>query len=220
MEAISLIWDVVEPLAFLIVIILFFLDPIRGWNFFGIRPTAVIALVDTKAGKILMIRKSNNNHWSFPQGGIFNKDLNCTTIDILERELSLKSSKFALRYTLRLGWTRICNLARLKRASFSSIKLIPWTIGKGYIAFFVDCDLDSIKKHYKKGHGIQEVKIVPLFEAMERVNGIPEEDDEHNSKKQAMLIKMLHEAQAHIERSERLSKAFDKEKQRENKTMV
>ena len=47
------IWGIVEPLSFVLIVIIFLMDPIRRWNFFGYRPTAVMGLFDPHAQKVI-----------------------------------------------------------------------------------------------------------------------------------------------------------------------
>ena len=195
MEWYSTIWTVVESIGFLVVIIIFFLDPVRRWNFFGYRPTAVIGLFDPKSEKVLMVEVteagSQNDVWAFPQGGMYDDNIQITTRDVLQRELGIDETRFKLLYTQPLGTLRIHDALIIKRSRISTISIFPSLRGKAYMACYVKIRLDEENLHIQNGEGVNQVRAVSIEEAkkMQRsITGV-----EHNAAKQAMIDKMLDE---------------------------
>lgn len=196
LDVISNVWSIVEILAFSIVFILFFMDPIRRWNFFGYRPTAIMALFDDKAGKVLLLKKDVEPWYCFSQGGIYNPDLNFSSKEILKRELGLDENKFSLRYTQTLGKVRIRDREYNKRARISTISMMRNLRGKGYIACYIRTNFDHIDKAVNLGEDICEFKIVSIAEARKLILGQGAADQQVSkslNKKQQYLMKALDE---------------------------
>ncbi len=195
-EAYSLAWIIIEPLIFAGVIVLFFSDPIRRWNFFGYRPTAVMGLYDPNLEKVLLVVKKDESWYAFSQGGIYNPDINFTCHEILKRELGLKETSSALRYTQSLGALKIKNYERMNRATFNSVSIFSRLRGKGYIACYIRIDLKENEGLIQTGEGIGGIKILSVEEAKKVISAevIPNGDiDEQNEKKKKMILLMLEE---------------------------
>ena len=191
----SCIWSIIETFAMLTVIFIFFNDPIRRWNFFGYRPTAIMAIFDPKHKKILLARKDGEPWLAFSQGGIYNSDMNFTVKEILRRELGLDSSRFGLRYTQNLGTIKINDPELLKRSTLSSISLARGLRGKGYLACYIRANLELVEKEVQLGEGIAEVKVLDIKEARNKVEeqGKHQTPSKHGKKKQSMLLSILKE---------------------------
>lgn len=193
MELLEKIWNVVEPVTYFFVILVFFKDPIRRWNFFGYRPTAVMGLFDPHLGKVLLAKA--NHAWAFNQGAIYDNNIYAICKDILQRELGISDTRFKLIYTRPLGTVRITNKHLLNRARISTISLFRHLRGKGYMACFIRINLKDIEKEIKMGAGVQDFRIVTYEEAKALVKEPTKSTNEHNSKKQGMILEMIDEIQ-------------------------
>jgi hypothetical protein len=180
-----------ETMIYLVAVIVFFLDPIRRWNFFGYRPTAVMVLFDPNMQKFLLAKVSGV--WSFNQGGIYENNMYFTVNDILKRELGISETRFRLLYTKLLGTTILTNTRLLARARISTISMFRTLRGKGYLACFIHINLKDIEREIVKGAGVEEVKIVGAEEAKELVKQLASE--EHRIRKQTMILEAIDEVQ-------------------------
>lgn len=189
MEIYNIIWTFVESFTYVFIIIIFFKDPIRRWNFLGYRPTAVMGLFDPHLGKVIFSRV--NHAWSFNQGGMYESDIYVTVKDILKRELGISETRFKLVYTKALGKIAISNKQLLTRSRLSTISLFKNLRGKGYMACFIRTNLEEIEAEIRKGAGIQEVRIVTYKEARELATSCT--TNEHQPKKQSFILAMLDE---------------------------
>ena len=200
----SSIWSLIETFALLTIIFIFFKDPLRRWNFFGYRPTAIMGLLDFEEGKVLLAKKNADPWWSFSQGGIYNPDINCTVQEILKRELGLEPTRFGLRYTQSLGCIKINDPKLVKRATLSSVCITSDLKGKGYIACYIRCNLRGIEEEIKYGEGIEQVEVLSLKEARDRIVKQEEvydgESSAHGLKKQAMVLSMMDEMDTIVKR--------------------
>jgi hypothetical protein len=187
MEYLRLSWDILEPLVFLAAVFLFFRDPIRSWNFWGYRPTAVMGLFDPHLNKVLISKV--NKAWSFNQGGMYENNIYVTVKNILSRELGIEATRFKLVYTEPLGKVRIRNKQALTRARISTVSIFPNLRGKGYLACYIRINLEGIEKDLRKGAGIQDSIVVSPEKAKELVTQI--ETLEHQAKKHKMILHML-----------------------------
>ena len=189
MELYSQLWSIVESIGFIIVIIIFFMDPVRRWNFFGYRPTAVIGLFDPHLGQVLMVKV--NGAWSFNQGGMYQNNIYLTVINILKRELGISETRFKLIYTQPLGAITIKNKQLLRRARISTISIFNHLRGKGYLGCFVRSNLKNIETEIHRGAGIQDSRIVAIAEAKKLACEFT--TGEHQPAKQKMILAMLQE---------------------------
>jgi hypothetical protein len=189
MELITDICNLLQFFAIIFVVVIFFIDPVRRWNFFGYRPTAVLGIFDPDLGTVLM--SQNDNAWSFNQGGMYEENIYITVKDIIKRELGFGETRFKLLYYKPLGTVRIKNRFLLTRARISSISLYHQLRGKGYLACFLRTNLKDVEKEMVKGAGVQDVKIVPVAEAIEMVKASV--SSEHQSRKKEMILSMLQE---------------------------
>lgn len=192
MEIYNIFWTLLESVTYIFIIVIFFNDPIRRWNFFGYRPTAVMGLFDPHLGKIIFSRV--NHAWSFNQGGMYESDIYATVKSILKRELGLSETRFKLVYTKPLGAIRIHNKQLLTRSRISTISIFKDLRGKGYMGCFIRTNLSEIEPEIRKGAGIQEVRIVTYAEARELVKSCT--TNEHQPKKQAFILSMIDEMEA------------------------
>lgn len=211
MELFETIWTFMEFSAFLLVILIFFKDPIRRWNFFGYRPTAVMGIYDPCLEKVLLSKV--NGAWSFNQGGMYENNIYSTVRDILGRELGIPENRFKLVYTKPLGTVRITNKQLLTRARISTISLFSHLRGKGFLGCFVRTNLDNIEPELHKGAGIQSVRVVSFSEAKALVKKYTTE--EHQPRKQQLILAMLAEMETYVQgvkkwESENLSRETDK----------
>ena len=183
------IWTMIEFVSFFVLIFVFFLDPIRRWNFFGYRPTAVIGMFDADTEKVLLSKV--NDVWSFNQGGIYEENIYLTVNEILRRELALPEYCFRLMCTKPLGVIRIHERRLITRPRITSISLFSDIRGKGYLACFALADLKSIEPQIHKGAGVQEFTVVSLAEAEKLIVG--SSNAEHVPQKQQMILGMFQE---------------------------
>lgn len=184
------IWNIIEPCILVFVIFIFFRDPIRRWNFFGYRPTAVTGIFDPKLEKVIFSKV--NGFWSFNQGGIYEDNMYTTVADILSREVGLPQTRFKLIYFTSLGKVKLYNERLLTRARISAFSIRSKLRGKGYIGCFIRCNLDGIESIIKKGAGIEEVRVVS-FEEAKRLTDEKCDHEEHQQKKRDMIIAMIDE---------------------------
>lgn len=199
MELYGNIWTVIESLGFLTVVVIFFLDPVRRWNFFGYRPTAVLGLFDPYLEKVLMVEvreASGTCVWSFNQGGIYDNNIHVTVSDVLHRELGIDETRFKLLYTEPLGTLRIKDSLIIKRARISTISIFPQLRGKGYLACYVRSNLKDVEDTLALGEGVTQVRAVDIAEARELVCSV--KGAEHSPKKQAMMLAMLERIEQRI----------------------
>ncbi len=215
MEYLNLVWNIVEPITYFFVILIFFKDPIRRWNFFGYRPTAVMGLFDPGAGKVLLAKA--NYAWSFNQGAIYDNNIYAICKDILQRELGLADNRFKLIYTKPLGTVRITNKHLLNRARITTISLFRHLRGKGYMACFIRINLNGIEKEIKMGAGVQDFQIVNYDEAKALVKAPTKTTNEHNPKKQKMILDMIDEIQVWAKTTKEWEERFPLEQQNEQK---
>jgi hypothetical protein len=192
-EYYRLAWDLLEPLTFLFIVLIFFMDPIRRWNFFGYRPTAVMGLFDPIQGKVILSKV--NKVWSFNQGAMYESNIYTNSKDILQRELGFSNVGFKLIYTKPLGVIRIRNKFLLTRARLSTISLFSNLRGKGYMACFIRIKLENVEKELKCGAGVQETRIVDYEEAKKLI--LEGQTDEHTPKKQKLILGMLSDIQGY-----------------------
>lgn len=206
LETYSLLWNLIETVIFLVVCGLFFFDPIRRWNFFGYRPTAVMVMFDPKIRKVLLVRKGPEPWYAFSQGGIYNPDLNFSSKEILRRELGLDENRYSLRYTQNLGRVKINDREYTKRSRIHTISIVRNLRGKGYIACYIRTNLANIEKDIKLGEDITEFKVVSLDEARALITE-PDpykeatEDAVSLVRKQKLLLKSLDEVERIFARS-------------------
>ncbi len=191
MDLINNVLNLLQFFGLLFVVIIFFMDPIRRWNFFGYRPTAIVGLFDYHTGKVLFSKV--HGVWSFNQGGIYEENIYLTVNEILHRELGLATYRFRLIYTKALGSILIKDRELLTRPRITSISISPRLRGKGYMACFAQADLSHVEKEIQKGTGIEEVKVVTLEEAKTLLKEF--KNDEHDAKKQQFIMYMLEEIQ-------------------------
>ena len=184
------IWNIIEPCILVFVIFIFFRDPIRRWNFFGYRPTAVTGIFDPKLEKVIFSKV--NGFWSFNQGGIYEDNMYTTVADILNREVGLPQTRFKLIYFTSLGKVKLHNKRLLTRARISAFSIRSKLRGKGYIGCFIRCNLEGIESIIKKGAGIEEVRVVS-FEEAKRLTDEKCDHEEHQEKKRNMIISMIEE---------------------------
>ena len=189
MELYNNVWTIIESMTYVFVIFLFFMDPIRRWNFFGYRPTAVMGLFDPLLGKVLIARI--NGAWSFSQGGMYENNIYITAISVLQRELGIPATRFKLIYTKPMGSVRLLNKNLIQRARISTISIFPTMRGKGYLACFLRAKLEGIEKEIRMGTGVQEVKVCSIEEAKALV--VSHAIGEHQPKKQQIILRMLEE---------------------------
>lgn len=215
MEIISLVWGVLEPLIFCFVILIFFKDPIRRWNFFGYRPTAVMGLFDPKLEKVLLAKV--NDAWAFNQGAIYDNNIYNICKEILNRELGFPNTRFKVIYTKPLGTVRIANEHLLNRARISTISLFHRLRGKGYMACFIRIDLTGIEKEIKLGAGIQEFRIVGFDQARTLIKEPSKNTYEHSLKKQDMLLVMIDEIESWTQKMKDWEKGFTQKKEKPEK---
>lgn len=189
MDTYNSVWTILESLGLLFVLFVFFHDPIRRWNFFGYRPTAVIGIFDPLLEKVIFSKI--NGAWSFNQGGMYDSNLFVTVESILRRELGLPDTRFKLSYTRPLGTLRIRERTLVNRARLSTVSLFSTPRGKGYLACYVRARLDGVEGEIRPGAGVDEVRIVSFDEARRLVR----EDTigEHQPRKQKFILSMLHE---------------------------
>lgn len=178
------LWSVLETGLVLFALFLFFIDPIRRWNFLGYRPTAVMGLVDPLNKKVLLVK--NKGAWTFSQGGIYEENIYLTTLNILKRELGLSEASFKLINTIPLGAIKI-DRRLLVRARISTFSLFPYLRGKGYLGCLIRMKTEGLQ--YTKGPDIEDVKICSLEEARKLItqNTI----GEHTEEKQRLLFRLL-----------------------------
>lgn len=176
---------------------LFFKDPIRKWVFFGFRPTVVLFLFDPKTKKVLLI----NDHkvWGLPQGGIYSSNLIESGLQVLSRELSIGHSSVQFRYWKVMGSVRVVNKYKNKRATIGNISLFSEYRGKGYIAFYVLTNLQSISKKIKLGPEIQTFQVVTTDIARKIL------DSEKNLliNKKKLILKALDELEINLKERDR-----------------
>lgn len=189
MQLFTDICNVIQFLAIVFVIVIFFIDPIRRWNFLGYRPTAVLGMFDPELGKVLLAK--NDNAWSFDQGGMYEENIYLTVKEIIKRELGLGETRFKLLYYRPLGTVKIKNRHLLTRARISAISLYHQLRGKGYLACFLRCNFKDVEKEIVPGTGVQETRIVTVAEAIELVKSST--SDEHQNAKKQMIVAMLQE---------------------------
>lgn len=189
MELYNNIWTLIESFAYAFVILIFFMDPVRRWNFFGYRPTAIMGLFDPILGKVLIAKI--NGAWSFSQGGMYENNIYITTINVLKRELGISATRFKLIYTKPMGSVRLKNKNLIQRARISTISIFRTMRGKGYMACFLRAKLEDIEKDIKMGTGVQEIKVCTIEEAKKLVTS--HTIGEHQPKKQKIILKMLEE---------------------------
>lgn len=189
MDIFNQVYTIVEAVAFVFLIFLFFFDPIRRWNFFGYRPTAVMGCFDPTSGKVLFSRI--NGAWSFNQGGMYENNIYVTVKNILRRELGISETRYKLSYTRPLGTVRIENKNLVNRARISTITIFNTPRGKGYLGCFIRTDLDGIESEIRPGAGVQEVRVVTLDEARRLAK--EHTSAEHRPAKQAMILEFLDE---------------------------
>ncbi len=193
MDVFNQVWTVVEAITTVLVIFLFFHDPIRRWNFFGYRPTAVMGLFDPALGKVLFSKI--NGAWSFNQGGMYENNIYVTVETILKRELGLPETRFKLSYTRPMGTVRITEQALVNRARISTVSLFSRARGKGYLACFVRGRLDGVEREMQPGAGVQEVRIVDFDEARRLV--LEHTIGEHRPAKQRIILRMIDEIEGY-----------------------
>lgn len=193
MELYNQFWTIFESVATLFVIYLFFADPIRRWNFFGYRPTAVMGLFDPMLGKVLFSKI--NGAWSFNQGGMYENNIYVTVETILKRELGLPETRFKLSYTRPMGTVRITEKALVNRARISTVSLFSRARGKGYLACYVRARLDGVEADLRPGAGLQEVRVVTFDEARRLVG--EHTIGEHRPAKQRIILRMIDEIETY-----------------------
>lgn len=193
LEYTSLLWNFVEPFIFVFVIGIFFRDPVRRWNFFGYRPTAVMGIFDPELEKVIFSKV--NGFWSFNQGGIYEDNMYATAADILNREVGLPQTRFKLIYFRPLGKIKLQNKRLLTRARISAFSIRSKLRGKGYLGCFVRCNLQDVERMLKKGAGIEEIRVVN-FEEAKRLTNVKCDHEEHQIKKREMIISMICEMEA------------------------
>ena len=189
MEMINNLLNILQFLGLIFVVVIFFIDPIRRWNFFGYRPTAIVGLFDSNTGKVLFSKV--HGVWSFNQGGIYEENIYLTVNEILHRELGLATYRFRLIYTKAMGSVLIKDRELLTRPRITSISLSPRLRGKGYMACFAQADLSRIESEIQKGTGVEEVKVIPIEEAKSLLKEFS--NDEHSKEKQKFILEMLAE---------------------------
>jgi len=197
MEIFGNIWTIVECSAFLFVIFVFFKDPLRRWNFFGYRPTAVMVLFNPEQEKVLLIR--TRSIWAFSQGGIYDKNINNTVHEILHRELGLQESKYRLINTEPLGTLRWKGNNPLARARLDTISMFSKLRGKGYLACYIQMDLEDIESVVQLGESVKEVKAVAINDAIKQLNDIPK--DRFDPGKAQINVQIVEEVKQLIKRS-------------------
>lgn len=185
----SNVWTFVESLAFLFVVLIFFIDPIRRWNFFGYRPTAVMGLYDPIMEKVLFCKV--NGAWSFSQGGMYQNNIYLTVNNVIKRELGIPETRFKLVFTRPLGTMRITNPTLIRRARISTISIFSTMRGKGYLGCFVRINLKDIESAIKRGTGVEECRVVSVDEAKKLLDVF--DTDEHKPVKKKMILTMLDE---------------------------
>ena len=149
MEHFSTFWTILEFATFLVVLLIFFLDPVRRWRFLGYRPTALLGVFDP-VNKVVILAEVHGT-WSFSQGAIYDINPKSTVKAILYEELGIRTS-FKLISTNPVGCLKIPR-ARMSRASISSISIFRNLRGKGYMAYYVR--IDNLKDvSAKPGTGI------------------------------------------------------------------
>ena len=194
------IWTLIESFGFFVIIIIFFLDPVRRWNFLGYRPTAVVGLFDPALECVLMVqvREAGGGPfvWSFNQGGMYDLNILSTTSEILTRELALEETRFKLLYTEPLGTVKIKEALIIKRARISTISLFPHLRGKGYMAYYVQVNLKDIEAVTQKGEGVHALRVVSIEEAKALVTSAT--GAEHCPRKQEMILHMLDTMASHL----------------------
>ncbi|NUM34094.1 MAG: hypothetical protein HUU50_06100 [Candidatus Brocadiae bacterium] len=189
MEFVNNVLNILQFLGLAFVVVIFFIDPIRRWNFFGYRPTAIVGLFDSKTGKVLFSKV--HGVWSFNQGGIYEENIYLTVNEILHRELGLATYRFRLIYTKALGSLLIKDRELLTRPRITSISIAPRLRGKGYMACYAQADLSKIESEIQKGTGIEDVKVVSVEEARNLLKEF--QNDEHDNQKQRFILQMLEE---------------------------
>ena len=194
------IWTVIESVAFFVVVIIFFLDPIRRWNFFGYRPTAVLGVYDPSLKKVLMVEvqeAGGGQHvWSFIQGGIYDNNIQATTFDIIKRELGLDDIRFKLLNDQPLGTVRIQEAKIIKRSRISTVSIFPNLRGKGYLGCYVRGDLEKVKQDITLGEGALRYCLFDIEKACELVTSVV--GQEHTPAKRQMIQRMLSEINRRI----------------------
>jgi len=187
------IWQHLEYIVFFALVFLFFKDPIRRWNFFGFRPTAVVGLFDLRLGKVLLAKV--NRTWSFSQGGIYTGNLKTEVKEILASELGLRERMFKLIWNEPLGSSRIRNKELLNRSRINTFSVMP-LIGKGYLACYTKLCLENIQEQVELGEGVKEIVVVTIPEARKLIE--LKTGDEHNPCKVRMMQHMLDEIEKKI----------------------
>lgn len=180
-------WNVFELLIFLSIVGLFFSDPVRRWNFFGYRPTAVMGIFDRKRAKVLLVKA--RGQWTFSQGGIFDPNIIISITQITKRELNAPESSFRLEYTRPLGTIRMHRA--LPRERMNTISIFRKLRGKGYMACYLATDCETV--NLTPGHGIDICEFVSLDEARKRILEMPARHVQFNKSRQQFSMQMLDE---------------------------
>lgn len=181
--------NLIQFMAVVFVVVIFFIDPVRRWNFFGYRPTAIIGMFDATTGKVLFSKC--HGIWSFNQGGIYEENIYLTVNEILHRELGLAAYSFRLIYTRALGTILSRDPELITRPRITTISIFPKLRGKGYMACFAQADLNSLESIMHKGTCIEDVKVVSIEEAKKLLQEC--QTGENTAKKQMFILSMLAE---------------------------
>lgn len=194
------IWSYLEGVIFIVslssALYLFFKDPIRRWSLFGYRPTCILVIFDPKSKKVVLVkRKIQNDKWQFSQGGIYGGDIMSYVESIAERELNLRKEFYRVLYLKVLKVLNTENHIKSDQSYiFGYFSLFKKFKGKGYLACFIEMDLEKYEEKIKLGYGMQKLKITKIEDAEIILNKEKEKDPE----KIDLLLQILEEVKDDI----------------------
>jgi len=201
------IWNIIEPIVTILTIVfslaIYFRDPLRRWRFFGYRPTAIMVIYDPQTMSVLLIKSNQNkSFWHFSQGGIYTSEINTTIEEIIRRELGIKPGSYRLRYIEEIGTIKIKNRERSQRDLIGFLSIRRKIQGKGYIACYIQADLEKIKKEIKAGYATTETKIFSVDEAKKLFESKLKTAPDMRVKKLRLLIEILEKVENDVKNGE------------------